>query len=100
MQHLIRGARAGAALVALALGVSACGGGSSSGDATSLLKQTFGQPHTVNSGNLNLSLTVAPSGSTASNHPISLSFGGPFQSRGSGKLPASNFNINVSALGR
>ena len=100
MQHLIRGARAGAVLVALALGVSACGGGSSSGDATSLLKQTFGQPHTVNSGNLNLSLTVASSGSTASNHPISLSFGGPFQSRGSGKLPASNFNINISALGR
>jgi hypothetical protein len=100
MHQLIRGARAGGMLVALALGVGACGGGSSSGDASSLLKQTFGQSHTVTSGNLNLSLSVASSGSNASNHPISLSFGGPFQSRGSGKLPASNFNINISALGR
>ncbi len=31
--------------------------------------------------------------------PITLSFGGPFQSRGTGKLPASNFNISISALG-
>jgi hypothetical protein len=100
MQQLIRGARTGAALAALVLGLGACGGGSSSGNASSLLQQTFGQQHTVTSGNLNLSLSVAPSGSSASNHPISLSFGGPFQSRGSGKLPASDFNINISALGR
>ncbi len=100
MDQLIRGARVGCVVAAVALGVSACGGSSSGGDATSLLKQTFGQRHTVTSGNLNLSLTVAPSGANASNHPISLSFGGPFQSRGSGKLPASDFNINISALGR
>ncbi len=100
MHQLIRGARVGGMLVAVAVGVGACGGGSSSGDATRLLKQTFGQSHTVTSGNLNLSLSVATSGSNASTHPISLSFGGPFQSRGSGKLPASNFNISINALGR
>lgn len=99
MHGLIRGARVGGLLAALAVGVAACGG-SSNGDATTLLKQTFGQPHTVTSGNLNLSLSVAPSPSTAQTHPISLSFGGPFQSRGSGKLPASNFSISVSAGGR
>ena len=102
MHERIRGARVGGVLGALALTVTlaACGSSGSSGDATSLLKQTFGQQHTVTSGNLSLSLNVASSGSNASNHPIALSFGGPFQSRGTGKLPASNFNISISALGR
>ena len=102
MDQRIRGARIGGVLVALALTVTlaACGSSGSSGDAASLLKQTFGQAHTVTSGNLSLSLNVASSGSNASNHPITLSFGGPFQSRGTGKLPASNFSININALGR
>jgi hypothetical protein len=102
MHQGIRGARIGGVLGALALTVTlaACGSSGSSGDAASLLKQTFGQSHTVTSGNLSLSLNVASSGSTASTHPITLSFGGPFQSRGTGKLPASNFSISISALGR
>jgi hypothetical protein len=102
MHHRIRGARIGGVLGALALAVTlaACGSSRSNGDAAGLLKQTFGQPHTVTSGNLSLSLNVASSGSNASNHPISVSFGGPFQSRGTGKLPASNFNVSISALGR
>lgn len=86
------------ALALLGAGVGACGG--SGGDnAASLLKQTFGEPHTVNSGQLNLNLAMA-SASASSQAPISLSFGGPFQTRGKGQLPASNFSINVSALGR
>ncbi len=102
MHQRIRGARIGGVLGALAVTVTlaACGGSGSGGDAASLLKQTFGQSHTVTSGNLSLSLNVASSGSSASTHPITLSFGGPFQSRGTGKLPASNFNISISALGR
>ena len=32
--------------------------------------------------------------------PITLSFGGPFQTRGAGKLPESNFTVSASALGR
>jgi hypothetical protein len=102
MYRQIRGSRVlyavmTAALIALTL--SACGGGSG-GDAAGLLKQTFGQAHTVNSGNLNLSLVVVPAGSQTSNAPITVSFGGPFQSHGKGKLPASNFSISISALGR
>jgi hypothetical protein len=102
MHQRITGARVAGVLVSLALTVAlaACGSSGSSGDAASLLKQTFGQSHTVTSGNLSLSLNVASSGSSASTHPITLSFGGPFQSRGTGKLPASNFSIAINALGR
>ena len=41
-----------------------------------------------------------PSGSSTLNGPITLSFGGPFQSLGKGKLPKSNFNVSISALGK
>jgi hypothetical protein len=75
--------------------LSACGG--SSGDATTLLKQTFGGPHKVNSGQLNIVLRVDPSGSSTLKAPITLSFGGPFQSLGKGKLPQSNFDVSLSS---
>lgn len=101
MHHQVRGLRliGGLLLAATAtIALSACGSSGSS-DATSLLKQTFSGSHTVNSGNLSLNLTLNPSGSKTLRGPITLSFGGPFQSLGKGKLPASNFNISVSALG-
>ncbi len=89
-------------LVVLAgLGVTACGSASSgSTDPNTVLKQTFSGSHKVASGNLNLSLTVDPSGSGTLSGPITLSFGGPFQTRGTGRLPESNFTVSASALGR
>lgn len=84
-----------APLVALAL--AACG--SSSGSATTLLKETFSGSHTVNSGNLDVNLTVIPSGSSTISGPITLRFGGPFASLGTGKLPKSDFTLSISALG-
>jgi hypothetical protein len=83
----------------VALVIAACGGGSSS-QATDLLKQTFSGSHTVNSGNLSLDLTLNPSGSNSIKGPITLTFGGPFDSAGSGKLPKSDFNVAINALGR
>ena len=87
------------AVVAAAALLAACGG-SSSGDARSLLSQTFSGKHTVNSGQLQFSVSLTPSGSTSLTSPISFGFGGPFQSRGPGKLPASNFTLSLSGLGR
>jgi hypothetical protein len=87
-----------AALAALAVG--ACGSSGGSSQAKDLLKATFSGKHTVNSGNLNVSLTLMPSGSTTIRGPVTLSFGGPFASLGTGKLPKSNFTISISALGR
>jgi hypothetical protein len=99
---LRRGLLLGAAVAALAL--AACGssssGSGSSGDAQSLLKQTFASGKPVKSGILAISFTLNPSGSSTFTTPISFSISGPFQSRGTGQLPESNFTIAISALGR
>ena len=100
--HHPRTAFRGLILVVLAgLILAACGssnGGSASPSA--LLSQTFTGPHKVTSGILNLTLAVDTSGSSTLSGPITLSFGGPFQTRGTGKLPASNFTISANAVGR
>ena len=83
---------------AAALALAACGS-SSNGNASTLLSQTFGGNHKVTSGILAFNLTVNPSGSKTLTGPITLSFSGPFQSRGAGKLPASAFDVSISALG-
>ena len=102
MHRRVRGLSVPLAATFVAIAVAACGSSSSgggSGNAQSLLKQTFSGSHTVNSGNLSFSLTIEPSGSSKLSGPITLSFGGPFQSLGKGKLPKSNFNVSISALG-
>jgi hypothetical protein len=89
----------GCLLALLSAGALAACGSSSSPDATTLLRQTFSGSHTVNSGNLAFALTLQPSGSSTVSGPISLSFGGPFQSLGKGKLPESSFTVSVGAGG-
>jgi hypothetical protein len=95
------GAVATAAVATLAL--AACGssssGGASGESAQTLLKQTFSNHHPVKSGILGFNLTINATGSSALSSPITLQLGGPFQSRGTGKLPASKLTISVSALG-
>lgn len=89
----------GAVLAALVL--VACGSSSNSGSSNpgTLLSETFSGAHKVTSGKLGLSITIDPAGSSTLNGPITLSFGGPFQTRGSGKLPESNFTVSAGALG-
>lgn len=86
-----------------AVGLAACGSSSSSssssGGAQQLLRETFGGHHAVKSGILSFSLTLTPSGSSTLSGPISFSLNGPFQSRGSGKLPESDFTIALDAAG-
>jgi hypothetical protein len=89
-----------AATLALAACGSSSGGSGSSGNAQSLLKQTFASGRPVKSGVLGINLTLTPSGSSTLTTPISFSISGPFQSRGTGKLPQSNFTVAISALGR
>jgi hypothetical protein len=89
-----------AVLASLALAACGSSSSSSSGDAASLLKQTFTGPHKISSGDLNLAVTVDPSGSSTLSGPIKLSFGGPFQNSSAGKIPQSKFTVSISALGK
>jgi hypothetical protein len=103
MQVRRRGWRCASAatLVALACAlVAACGSSSTSSNPNTLLKQTFSGTHKITSGDLSFKITITPSGSSTLRGPITLDFGGPFQSRGQGKLPQSNFSISLSAQGR
>jgi hypothetical protein len=103
MRHRNRGLPALCGLLAIAfasIAIAACGSSSSTGNAKTLLRQTFTGAHTVNSGDLSFTLSVNPSGSSTLSGPITLSFGGPFQSLGKGKLPESDFNVSISALGK
>ena len=89
-----------------ALAIAACGSSAgSSGPAASrnpqtLLRQTFSSSHTVKSGVLGFSLVVTPRGSSVITTPLSLSLGGPFQSRGKGRTPESALTIAFSGLGK
>jgi hypothetical protein len=85
--------------VLVALAVAACGS-SASKDPNTLLKQTFSGSHKITSGDLDFRLTITPSGSSTLKGPVVVDFGGPFQSRGKGKLPQSNFSISLSADGK
>ena len=100
MRHPIRAGRLVAALAistALCVALAGCGGGS--GDAATLLRQTFGGAHSVSSGDLSVSVTVDPTDSRTLTRPLTFTFGGPFESRGKGQLPASNFQIAMTAQG-
>jgi len=107
LSHRVSGPRRIASLLAglivLALAVGACGSSSSSsssGNARQLLRQTFGQEHKITSGNLGFNITLSPNGSSTLKGPLTISFGGPFQSQGTGNLPKSDFNIGFSGLGK
>jgi hypothetical protein len=82
------------------LAIAACGTTTSgSGNAQALLRQTFSGPHAVRSGVLGFSLSLTPTGSRTITTPITFALGGPFQSRGAGKLPASKLDLTIDALG-
>ena len=89
----------------LALVVAGCGGdeaGSSADELDTsvdeLLEQTFSGEKKVDSGKLDLSLTIdVQGGGSQVQGPITLTLSGPFQTQGEGKLP--KFDIDVAFEG-
>jgi hypothetical protein len=79
------------------LAIAGCGGGS--GDAKKLVRETFSGQHKISSGVLDVQLTIDPAGSSTLHGPITLSFGGPFESLGPGRLPQSDFKLGVAGFG-
>jgi hypothetical protein len=93
-----------AALVvaAVIIGVGAVSGAASPGagsNATELLQQTFSGAHNIQSGVLNLSLAVTPTGGTATT-PFQLTVNGPFELSGAGKWPALDLTATASGFGQ
>src|SRR4051812_12482510 len=90
-------------LGALALLVSACGGGSkadSSTNVNTLLAKTFKGNKDVKSGKLALSLKVNAKNADGGNGPGSLSLAGPFQSQGKQKLPKFKIDFSFDGAGQ
>lgn len=85
-------------VAAASVALAACGGGSNR--AMTLLHQTFAGKHRISSGDLALALTLSPSGASAARGPITLSVAGPFQNLGTGRLPASAFEIALGTMGK
>ncbi len=83
------------ALLAVGL-IAACGGSSSGGDEDpqQVLDETFGGDKDVTSGIVELALAASgqASGQDAS---FDVSFGGPFQEQGEGRLPAFDFSFDL-----
>lgn len=64
-----------------------------------LLVQTFEGHHAITSGVIKLDLEFVPHGSSTIKGPIEFAFGGPFMNAGTGRLPASDFTISITAEG-
>jgi len=94
-------------LAVLALVLAACGGsdsggssGGGSGDAQTLLRQTFTGTHNIRSGKANVDLRVDVSGDASIRGPITLNISGPFQSVGTDQLPKFDLALDANAQGQ
>lgn len=84
-------------VVVLAAGLLACG--SSGPAATSLVNDTFSSRANIESGQVNLSLALAPTSSNATAKSLSLRLTGPFQNSAPGKLPRFALKLDLNAGG-
>jgi hypothetical protein len=92
--------RASVALLLAICGIcvlSACG--SSSGDPQALLNDTFSSPKQIESGNVNLSLSLESTGSGAAGKSLAVHLSGPFENAGAGKLPRFALQLGLTADG-
>ena len=86
-------------LLALSVGLAACGGGDE--DVDELLAQTFGgEGDDVKSGRLAANLRINAQGLENLQGPIALRLNGPFQSTKAGELPRFDFGVAVEAGGQ
>lgn len=88
------------ALAAVALGVSACGGDKASGKSVSeLLKDTFSGGKSVNSGRLDIGLSLDLQGLQGVNGPVTAKLSGPFKTK-KGEIPEFDLDLTFSASGQ
>lgn len=97
MNSLIRVIVALLGAMALLVGVGACG--ASSPGPQALLSETFDSKTPIESGRLDLSLTLSGSASSALKSPVSVSLSGPFQSVDPHKLPRFDLQAGLTVAG-
>jgi hypothetical protein len=93
--------RAAVALVATICGaclLSACGS-SSSGNAVVLMNDTFSSPKQIESGNVNLTVSLGSAGSGAADKSLAVHLSGPFEDTAAGQLPRFALQLGISADG-
>jgi hypothetical protein len=92
-------------LAALALVFAGCGGGGGSDgnsdeSVTSVLNQTFGGKTKINSGVLKMAVNADLEGVAQLQGPVSVKFGGPFESRGQRKVPKLDLDLTANTGGQ
>jgi len=100
VQHRARAIVALLVLALAALALAACGSSSGSGNAETLLRQTFGGSHRIKSGKANIQLRVDVTGDASLQGPIEATIAGPFQSAGSEQLPKFDLSLDANAQGQ
>lgn len=89
------------AFVGLGGGLAACGGDEAADDdVATILKDTFGSDEPVESGDLDLELTLDAEGLPNVAGPIALALTGPFDGQGDGELPSFDFSLALDAGGQ
>lgn len=92
------------ALVAGGLTLAACGGGDDGGggddSVSGILTSTFGSDKPIRSGKLDVAVSLDAQGLPSLTGPVALKLTGPFQSNGSEKLPAFDFDLSLDASGQ
>lgn len=84
--------------VLLASSVLACGG-SSGPSASSLVNDTFSSRAKIESGQIDLSLALAPGGTAAASKSLALRLSGPFENSTAAKLPRFSLRVDLNAAG-
>jgi len=108
VQHRARAIVALLALAVVALVLAACGGsdsgsgdsGGASGDAETLLRQTFTGTHDIRSGKVDFQMRVDIDGEPSIRGPVQVNLSGPFESAGTEKLPKFDIALDASAQGQ
>lgn len=94
--------RAAVALAASALAaaaLAACSGSGGGGGPQALLSDTFSSHSQIESGKIDLALSLSANGSGAPTQATSVQLSGPFQSEGKGKLPRFSLALQASVGG-
>lgn len=88
-RYLVVALTALTAVFAAGCGSSSNNTASSTPHAQAPLRESFTGKHSVTSGEIELDVRLAPSGSAALTAPVTIAFGGSFQSAAEGKVPQS-----------